>query len=220
MKRLVIIGGSSALLLLGIIFGAFFAGPLLASANTKPSATPNTADAKHPYCEQYQQDLAKRLGVSESTLQQDRQGALADVLAQAVKDGKITQSQADQIKQRTAKHAECAGLNLRGPRIQQLLKKYRADIIASLAQGLHLSSDQLTDQLQSGKSLNEIAKAQNVTTAQLHALVINTLDTVLKKAVSAGDLTQKQADTLNNFVQKHPNLLNRALNHRAKQDSK
>src|SRR5438445_11875977 len=109
MKKVFWIVGGSALLLGCILFGAFFAGPLLASANTSQSnaATPTTTT--NAYCEQYLQDLAKRLGVSVSTLQQDSLAAKEDVLAQLVKDGKLTQNQANQIKQRLESHKACSG---------------------------------------------------------------------------------------------------------------
>src|SRR5947209_20238765 len=109
MKKIFWIVGGSALLLACIVFGAFFAGPLLASAQNSQSnaATPTTTT--NAYCEQYLQDLANRLGVSVSTLQQDKLGAAKDVLAQLVKDGKLTQNQANQIKQRLESHTACSG---------------------------------------------------------------------------------------------------------------
>ena len=110
-----LMGGGSALLLLCLLFGAFFAGPLFASAGpTKtaptpaPTATTPTATTNR-YCQQYQQDLAKRLGVSVSTLQKDRLAAAEDVLAQLVKDGKLTQSQANRIRSRMESRKPCTG---------------------------------------------------------------------------------------------------------------
>src|SRR6266487_3414133 len=100
MKKLTIfIFGGAALLLLAILFGAFFAGPLLAMANGSQTAA-GTPTATNPYCQEYLQDLAQRLNVSVSTLQQDKLASTEDVLNQLVKDGKLTQSQADAIKQR------------------------------------------------------------------------------------------------------------------------
>ena len=110
MKKVLIIGGGSALLLLCLIFGAFFAGPLFASARSGPTNTAPTPTATpNPYCEQYQQDLAKRLGVSDSTLQKDRLAAGEDVLATLVKDGKLTQDQANRIRSRMESHVPCTG---------------------------------------------------------------------------------------------------------------
>src|SRR5205823_5651065 len=84
-----------------MLFGIFFAGPLFASASSHQQAasTAPTATTSNPYCQQFEQDLANRLNVSVSTLQQDRQAAYQDVLAQMVKDGKITQAQANTILQ-------------------------------------------------------------------------------------------------------------------------
>lgn len=215
MKKLLLIIGGSAALLLSILFGAFFAGPLLASASTQ--ATTTTTAQPNAYCEQYQQDLAKRLGVSVSTLQQDRQGALADVLAQMVKDGKLTQAQANTIKQRAASHQECTGKHFayRGFVVKQFLSKYRSDIISQVASGLHLSAAQLTSQLQAGKSLNQIAKAQNVSTANLHTIVLNAVTNDLNKAANAGDLTKTQADNFSQFLKNHPRYVDHILNRHA-----
>ncbi len=114
MKKALLIGGGSALLLLCLLFGAFFAGPLFASARsgptkTAPTSTPTPTATTDPYCQQYQQDLAKRLGVPVSTLQKDSLAAAEDVLAQLVKDGKLTQSQANRIRSRMGSHMACTG---------------------------------------------------------------------------------------------------------------
>src|SRR5215471_1312463 len=178
MKKVLVIGGGSALLLLCIAFGAFFAGPLLASARSgQTTATAaSTPAATNPYCQQYLQDLARRLGVSVSALQQDKLAAAEDVLAQLVKDGKLTQNQANQIKQRLQSHQACTGkgngLWGRGVMLQSL-KQYLPDVATQVASGLHMSSTQLVSQLQSGKSLSEIATTKGVSSTQLQTIVTN-----------------------------------------------
>lgn len=109
-----LIGSGSALLLLCILFGAFFAVPLFASArsgptNTAPTPTPTASATPDPYCQQYQQDLAKRLGVPVDTLQKDTLAASEDTLARLVKDGKLTQDQANRIRSRLESHVACTG---------------------------------------------------------------------------------------------------------------
>jgi polyhydroxyalkanoate synthesis regulator phasin len=217
MKKILFIGGGSALLLLAILFGAFFAGPLFASArgSQTPTTSSSTPTATNPYCEQYLQDLAKRLGVSVSTLQQDKLAAAEDVLAQLVKDGKLTQKQADQIKQRLESHQACTGNGhgLWGRAIAlQELKQYLPGIANQVAQGLHLTTDQLKAQLHSGKSLSDIASAQHVSSSQLHTLVTNAIQTAVNKAVSDGNLTQQQATAFMQLLQNHPEFLDRLLN--------
>ncbi len=213
MKKILLIGGGSALLLLCILFGAYFAGPLLASASTgQTSATP-TPTGTNKYCQQYLQDLANRLGVSVNTLQQDKLAAAEDVLAQLVKDGKLTQNQANQIKQRLESNKACTGNGFflgRGIGLHTL-SQYLPNIANQLAQGLHMTTDQLKAQLQSGKSLSDIATAQGVSSSQLHTIVINAIQSALNKAVSDGNLTQQQATNIKQKLQQNPQFLDRIL---------
>ena len=216
MKKILFIGGGSALLLLCILFGAFYAGPVLASARGGQTTTAaSTPTAMNPYCQQYLQDLAKRLGVSVSTLQQDKLASAEDVLAQLVKDGKLTQNQANQIKQRLESHKACSGngQGLWGRRVaMQSLKQYLPGVATQVAQGLHINANQLMSQLQSGKSLSDIAKAQGVSSSQLQTIVTNAIQSAVNKAVSDGNLTQQQATNIMQKLQKNPAALNHLLN--------
>src|SRR5713226_7783243 len=125
----------AAVLLLGITVGLVFGGPLIASAysnatGTSATATPTTPatlatpTTTNPYCEQYLKDLANRLHVSVATLQQAQLAAHEDVLAQLVRDGKLTQKQADAIKQHLASHQECAGMGMHMGMGKLFLQKY------------------------------------------------------------------------------------------------
>lgn len=211
-KRLLVIGGGTALILLGILFGVFFAGPLFASARSTQAAS-TTPAATNPYCQQFQQDLAKRLGVSVGTLQQDRKGAFEDTLAQMVKDGKLTQAQADAIRARVESRQPCSGKGAFGGHgfVKQIVSKYLPDLASQVAQGLHLSVDQLKTQLQSGKSLSDIATAQHVSVSQLQSLVKSAVQGEISKAISNGDLTQQQASMITQQLD-NPTFLNRLLN--------
>lgn len=217
MKKWLLIGGGAAVLVLSIVVGALFAGPLFASANANTPAAGTPTATKNQYCDLFEQSLAKRLGVSVSMLQQDRQGAFGDVLAQLVKDGKITQAQADQITKRLASHPlmDCSGLNA-GRFVNfgsgQFLNKYRTAIFSEVAQGLKLTPDQLMTQLKSGQSLNDVAQAQHVSQTDLRNLLSKAITDQLSKAVSAGDLTQAQANAYQQMLQQHPQLLDKLLN--------
>ena len=217
MKKILYIGGGSAVLLLCILFGAFFAGPLFASARGGQSTATaaSTPTATNPYCQQYLQDLAKRLGVSVSTLQQDKLASAEDVIAQLVKDGKLTQNQANQLEQRLTSHQVCTGTGKglwgRGVMMQSL-KQYLPAVATQVAQGLHTTSTQLMSQLQSGKSLSDIATAQGVSSAQLQTIVTSAIQSAVNKAVSDGNLTQQQAANIIQMLQKNPAAFNRLLN--------
>ena len=95
------------------------------------------------------------------------------------------------------------------------LKQYAPDIKSQIAQGLKLTPEQLTTQLQSGKTLNDIATAQNVSTTQLQTIISNSLQTSLKPAVDNGDITQKQLDNLTKRYEKNPTLLDKLLGGKA-----
>ncbi|GHO87991.1 hypothetical protein [Dictyobacter formicarum] len=214
-KKIMIAGLGGAILMLAVLAGALFLSPMFASAASNP-ATPTTTAAKKGtgYCALFNQNLAKRLHISVDTLQQDRKGAASDTIDQLVKDGKMKQAQADKLKQRIAKSNGNACLKLpatQKARLAAFLKKYGQDAYQQLAQGLHLTTDQLTAQLKSGKKLTDIAKAQNVSSSNLQTLVNNIVSSTLKKAVSAGDLTQKRADTIMNSIKKHPQIVQRLL---------
>ncbi|SRR5579884_17874 len=118
MKKFLFMGSSSALLLLCLLFGALSAGPALASARSGPKqATPTTTPeatgtpkaTTDVYCQRYQQDLAKRLGVSVNELQSASKAAADDTVNQLVKDGKMTQDQANKVKSHIADRTACKG---------------------------------------------------------------------------------------------------------------
>ncbi len=206
--RWLLISGGGILLLLGLLIGGFFVVPLVAAAQS------NQTDTTTNYCQQYLQDLANRLNISVDTLNQARSGAKGDVLAQLVKDGKLTQAQADTIKQRlTANQGKqnCNRFDYTGLERKVLVQKYGPDVLNAVAQKLNLSADQLKAQLQSGKTLEAIAKAQGVSKADLLTTLTTAINSAIDKAVSAGDLTQSQGDTIKQALQKHPNLLERLL---------
>jgi polyhydroxyalkanoate synthesis regulator phasin len=215
MKKLLLIGGGAVFLIAAIAFGAFFAGPLLASANSSSSASSTSSPATNPYCEQYLQDLANRLHVSVTTLEQDKQSARDDVLNQMVKDGKLTQSQATALKQKLQSHLACTGNGnawLAHFVARQFLSKYHSQIENSIAAGLHMTSTELTAQLQAGQSLSQIAAAHNVTSSQLRTIVSDAIQSALNTAVTKGDLTQSQATSFSQYLQSHPDFLDYILN--------
>lgn len=89
----------------------------------------------------------------------------------------------------------------------QYLKHYAPDIEKQIAQGLHLTSDQLTQQLQSGKTLRDVAKVQNISSAQLRTIISNAVQSGLKPEVDAGNLSQKQIKALTRRLQSDLTLL-------------
>ncbi len=98
--RVRIVAGALALLTVGGVLGFVLAVAVPAfaasrNANVAVATTPTTANA---YCTLYEQTLAQKLGVSVSTLESDNVAAIEAVINQAVKDGKITQTQATALE--------------------------------------------------------------------------------------------------------------------------
>jgi AraC-like DNA-binding protein len=216
-KNIFFVIGGVALLSIGLLVGAFFAGPLIASAASGSNQTASTTAATtgtNTYCTAYQQNLANELHIPVSTLQQDQKTAIDDTINQMVKDGKLTQTQAATLEARVNAHQACSGKANPVSHFvtSQFLKKYRGDIENSIASGLHLTTAQLTTQLQSGKSLSQVATAQHVSATQLQTTVTNAVQSALNKAVSNKDLTQAQANTYAQMMKSHPQFLAHLLN--------
>jgi hypothetical protein len=215
-KKMLLIGGGSALLFLCMLFGAFFAGPLIASAHSTTPATSSTTTASTP-CQQYQQDLANSLHISTSTLRQDQVSAREAVAAQEVKDGQLTQTQANAIDKRLESNQACSGkhqgIGLQKGILRQTLKASESTLLSQIASGLHLSTAQLQSDLQQRQTLNQIAKAQQVTESQLHTIVLNAADTALSQAQKAGTITSAQETRFTTYLKNHPGVVGRWLHH-------
>ena len=75
---------------------------------------------------------------------------------------------------------------------------YSAAFIATLkqrvAERLHLSVDQITAQVSSGKQIADVAAAQGVSAGQLHTIILDAYQAAFGQAVTDGTYTQAQAD--------------------------
>jgi len=119
--------------------------------------------------------LAEALNENEGTslTGQDIQDALKDVLKErldaAVKSGKITQEEADQILERASERGLPLGPGPGGPDFH--IEFRGGPIAAAAAKALGLSEDALREQLEDGKSLAEVAAARNVDRSKVVAAV-------------------------------------------------
>ena len=128
-------------------------------------------------------------------------GAALDELSAAVKEGRITQAQANALKQRIQKAGAPAPLPLGpgpGPGGAHFGRPHfgghpiiHAGIDAA-AKYLGLTDAQLRKQLRSGKSLADIAKAQHKSTSGLEQTLTAAVKTRLDKAVANKRITAAQ----------------------------
>jgi hypothetical protein len=150
-------------------------------------------------------DAAQRLGVSPDKLRSALQSAFGDQLDHAVKDGRLTQQQADRIKQALQRGG---GLPLLGPGPRQLLFFGGPHVLLrgglKVAAGyLGLTPAQLHEQLRAGKSLADVAKAQGKDVKGLEDALVAAAKTKLDQAVKDGRLTSAKHDAILKDVQQH-----------------
>lgn len=67
-------------------------------------------------------------------------------------------------------------------------------VFDATAKALGFSSDELRTQLRAGKTISELAKAKNISETAVHDAAVAGLKTQLETKVTAGKLTQAQAD--------------------------
>jgi len=115
------------------------------------------------------------------------QQVLKDVLDSLVKDGTITQAQADKITSSVetkvkAQHAERDA--------NQQAK--RQEFLTTAAKAIGVSTTDLEAQLKSGKTLADVAKANNVDPNSVVAALVAELNTKIDADVASGKLTAEQ----------------------------
>lgn len=143
---------------------------------------------------------------------------LADLKAhldEEVAAGKITQAQADEhLAHMTAEidsRLTTPGLPKGGPEGRGPGKhgpgRFMSDALAKV---LNVTTDELRTQLMSGKSLADVAKAQNVDIADVKAVLISDFESHLADEVKSGEHTQAEADQkLADFKTKLDDMVNR-----------
>lgn len=159
-------------------------------------------------------DLAKRLNVTPKALTGALQGAFLDQLQAAVSAGRLTQAQANAIKQRLEQSGQVplgalgpfgplgGGAWLRppgsgGPRFYPGLGPGARAApgegrLSAAAKYLGISDTQLRDDLTAGKSLAQIAQSPGKSVAGLKAAMIAAIRSKLDQAVAAKELTRAQ----------------------------
>jgi hypothetical protein len=153
-------------------------------------------------------DAASQLGVSSTALSNALKKALEDRVDAAVAAGTITKAEGDAIKARIESQDYPM---LAGPGFGHH-GDHGFGHLAAAATYLGLSETELQTQLESGKTLADVAKAQGKTVDGLVAALVADEKKELDAAVSVGQLTQAQADAmLANAQQRFTDLVNGAL---------
>ena len=189
---------------IAIVGGAVVA--LAAGTGGAIAATQSDDDAKD-HEKTVLDTAAKRLDVTPEQLREALKAGRTAEVDQLVKEGKLTQEQADAIKKRLDE----SGLVLGGPGGRHggpggpggpghgFGGKHGGgphEMSADLAKALGLSESKLREQLQAGKTIAEIAKAQDKKLDDVKAAVKKAAVARLDAQVKAGKLTDAQRDEI------------------------
>jgi hypothetical protein len=138
--------------------------------------------------------VADKLGVSEDELNTAIQDAKTETIDEAVADGRLTEKQAERLKERVGEGGFLFppglppdGLHMRGG------PGFMAD---AAAEALGMNKDELIEALKDGNSLAEMAEAQGMDLEDFKAALLDQVKAQLGEVVAAGDLTQEQADDI------------------------
>jgi hypothetical protein len=182
---------------------AFAAAGALVVAGTGVAVATTRSDEAKQREDAVLSDAAKRLNVQPSELRDALKQAEDAQLDADVKAGKLTQEQADAIKQRRAEAGTVLGGpgGPGGPRFFGGHERgFRGggpfEITETIAKALGISNDELWTRLRDGKTLKEIAKAEGKSLDDIKAAAEAAVKQHLDEEVKEGDLTQKQADDL------------------------
>jgi AraC-like DNA-binding protein len=175
MRRKVIAGATAAVLVGGA--GAGVAAPKLARPSPREESKAIVEDA------------AKNLGVSPSRLTEAIKKAFSDRIDAAVAAGRLTKAQGEELKQRLdSGDFPLFGPPAFGPGFPGPQLFFHG--LGSAASYLGLTEAQLHNQLEQGKTLAEIAKAQHKSVDGLKAALLDDVKAKLDAAVKDGRLTK------------------------------
>ncbi len=141
-------------------------------------------------------EIAADQGFSEEELGQAVKDAMAERIQGLVADGSITQEQADIWLERMQDGhwgIRFAGPRLRGDVAERFHNGQPSDLLSEV---LGLTAEQLKEQLQSGKTIVEIASEQGLSEEALRQAVRDAMVTRIQQKVDDGTLTREQADKI------------------------
>src|SRR2546426_1837259 len=163
--------------------------------------SPSASGAKN-YAQVFVDKLAAILHLNPTQTRDALKQAELQTVDQMLKDGKITQQQADAMKARINAGQGLGpmggfGLHHGGFEADRALMHELATAEANaVASALHMSATDLKNALKSGKSLSDLETQQKVSDSAVKTAMKNAAKGVLDKAVKAGPVTQAQADAI------------------------
>jgi ribosomal protein S20 len=164
------------------------------------AAAPSAAAARDAgeYCATFRAAFAANLGVSEADMVAAARKAAVATVEKAVTDGDLTTAEGDRLKARIAAAPAdgCGLLNGWRAKIARAAVGVARDGLTAAAEVLKLTPAEVRTQLRDGKSLKDIATAQNVPYDVVSDAIVKAVKADLDAAVAAGNLKQARADRI------------------------
>ena len=141
--------------------------------------------------------LAEKLGVSESELTTAIKDTRVEMLDEAVADGRLTQEQADSLKEKIdGSDYGLFGLERGFRGGHGLCRRAAGHLLGTAAEVLVMPKEDLAQQLKDGKSLAEVAEAKGMSVEDFKSALLDKEKANLDTLVSEDKLTQTQADRI------------------------
>jgi hypothetical protein len=176
------------------------AAPAIQAAEATATPLPANAAGKNSdyYGNLLAQNLAARLGVDRAKLDAAFSAAVQDTADQAVRDGKLTQDQANKVRAFAGSGlAGLLGSSLNGEQYGARLDAADADaIVGAVGQLFGMTADQLREAVHGGQTLDALAQAHHVTMQQVHDAALGTIRARLDQGVQSGKWSQAEADQM------------------------
>ena len=167
------------------------------------------------------ESLAEHLGVSTDELQDAAKAAAIDQVDAALADGRITEEQAEELKERIEEGDSPLFFGPRffgGPGVHHGGAVF-VNVLDAAAEYLGLSDDELRERLEEGRSLAEIARAEDKSVDGLEQALLDEAEERLDQAVRDEELTRKQTDEmLERLGERIDDLVNREFDGRGPGD--
>lgn len=155
-------------------------------------------------CSSFMAHFAVEIKKSQAEINTAFQKAIADTLADQVKSGQLTQTQADAIKKKLANQTPCNLPSTIGHPSKAGIEAYMQQYMTAAAAALGLTDAQLKADLAGGQSLSQIATAKNIKEGDFRTKLINNLKPTLDKAVTDKKLTSQQETLILQKLQTGP----------------
>jgi hypothetical protein len=194
-----VVGAAAVAGTAAVITGAATGTPLLAAS---PSPSPSPGSGTN-YCSRFNGHLAANLGKSQSQVQQAISKSVSQTIDDAVKNGDLTQSQANAIKAKLGSNTSGAQCAL-GPRGFPAIGRggfgpftgARFNELGEVAKVLGISTSQLQQDLRSGQTVQQLATAKGMDEATFQSKLVSQTRTDLDQQVKAGSMTQNQENAI------------------------